>query len=749
MSLDQLIAEWGPPGLPQPDEHWEPRLKALPAIRDAIEKFLGGEWGVSQFRHRNDSLSKSESHWGFRGGGQMFFNMLLKAAEPGELEAALRAAIPAPATAADARAKLESFIAFVEATKIRAKTVGATPPTTGHVPYFLSFFWESENREEWPIYYPASRKILAAYELFDETGSLIDRYMRYRDVIHQLRVVLETDTWGVESLLWELHQRSAAPPPPVDGATPTDQPPGPVAPTNIYSWYRTRSLIFPDEVITTFILSLLTKRFVILSGISGTGKTQIALEFARYLEAALHSPRTVERAPEDSDDAVHLKLTERRIARGYANLRKEQWGFFDVPDRGEARTFTVSLSNDRAETIRVNNIGFTDAAREMVRIHFSRPLRDWLAATAVPGDYVRLSLDDEGAPSAVFVVTVEPQTTSERAKRHVLIPVRSDWTDPRGLIGYFNPITHRYASTPFLDLLLDARDDPANPYIVILDEMNLARVEYYFSDFLSALESGESIVLKPADDLAEDDDDERAVPRELVIPSNVVFVGTVNVDETTHAISPKVLDRANVLEFNEVYLDRVLTDEAEPAPSNFRFSNPAIPASALIRSGDISSDVYGRARNLTAVTEALATVEDLLERYNRHFGYRVIREILQYVGHSVELVDGPEDDVSRTAFDLQLMQKVLPKLNGGRELEAPLTRLLDYCVNGERSNADTETVMKQASEAFAAVAMPASESSGSDDLAALAITPSYPRSSRKLLRMLERLRYTGFVSYLE
>lgn len=131
--------------------------------------------------------------------------------------------------------------------------------------------------------------------------------------------------------------------------------------------------------------------------------------------------------------------------------------------------------------------------------------------------------------------------------------MRSDWTDPRGLVGFFNPLTNSYARTAVVDLLLRAADDPGQPYIVVLDEMNLARVEYYFSDFLSALESGDPIeLMSPGveEELLALGHDE--VPAQLEVPSNVSFVGTVNIDETTHAFSPKVLDRANVIEFSDV-----------------------------------------------------------------------------------------------------------------------------------------------------------------------------------------------------
>jgi 5-methylcytosine-specific restriction enzyme B len=78
--------------------------------------------------------------------------------------------------------------------------------------------------------------------------------------------------------------------------------------------------------------------------------------------------------------------------------------------------------------------------------------------------------------------------------------------------------------------------------------MNLARVEHYFSDFLSAMESGEEIHLHDDPQVEEEED----IPRRIAIPKNVFVIGTVNVDETTYMFSPKVLDRAFVLEFNDV-----------------------------------------------------------------------------------------------------------------------------------------------------------------------------------------------------
>jgi hypothetical protein len=161
-------------------------------------------------------------------------------------------------------------------------------------------------------------------------------------------------------------------------------------------------------------------------------------------------------------------------------------------------------------------------------------------------------------------------------KNFALVPVGADWTDNRNVLGFVNYIRETvpadggdkvpiYQSTKILDLLLEASLDTnsAKPIFLILDEMNLSHVERYFADFLSALESRDAGL-----HLHREGKDKRLprqpggladVPEILRLPRNVFVVGTVNVDETTYMFSPKVLDRANVIEF------RV----AETAPKEF------------------------------------------------------------------------------------------------------------------------------------------------------------------------------------
>src|ERR1022692_953864 len=133
-----------------------------------------------------------------------------------------------------------------------------------------------------------------------------------------------------------------------------------------------------------------------------------------------------------------------------------------------------------------------------------------------------------------------------------LVEVRPDWTDGSALLWHHDPIAGRYIRTRFLDALLAANEclqsDATNPtpFFVCLDEMNLARVEYYLADCLSAMESGNAIPLDTRGD--------RTVPSVLSWPRNLFLFGTVNIDESTLRISDKVLDRAQVIDTSDIDL---------------------------------------------------------------------------------------------------------------------------------------------------------------------------------------------------
>ncbi len=254
---------------------------------------------------------------------------------------------------------------------------------------------------------------------------------------------------------------------------------------------------------------------------------------------------------------------------------------------------------------------------------------------------------------------------------YAIVAVRPDWTDNRGLLGYYNPLTRTYEATPFVRFMLRAAADPAHDYYVCLDEMNLARVEYYFSDFLSALESEEAVELHTHEEsvatqagegipltLPEEETRVRGyavdgvlyVPSRLHIPSNLFVSGTVNVDETTYAFSDKVLDRANSIEFNRVDLAAYERRYREGQPD--------------------------RAELLDKVMPLLRQLYQLLEPRYLHFGYRTLDEVLAYLWHN-ETLDESVRQSRVVVLDNQVMQKILPKLRGDERILETLEGLLD------------------------------------------------------------------------
>jgi hypothetical protein len=203
--------------------------------------------------------------------------------------------------------------------------------------------------------------------------------------------------------------------------------------------------------------------------------------------------------------------------------------------------------------------------------------------------------------------------------------------------------------------------------------MNLARVEHYFSDLLSAMETPE-----------------RRIPlhegRAAVLPPNVFLTGSVNMDEATHPFSRKVLDRANTIEFTEVQLGTSMLG-GEPLPAAVpEIAPPERQLLFLVARVETVQAATARlaAINPTYPERVLETLSALIERLEPrglHFGYRVRDEVLRYVAASFTaggdgLLVADRDANRETALDLQIVQKVLPRISGTQEaLERLLTEL--------------------------------------------------------------------------
>ena len=288
------------------------------------------------------------------------------------------------------------------------------------------------------------------------------------------------------------------------------------------------------------------------------------------------------------------------------------------------------------------------------------------------------------------------------------LSIGADWTNREPLLGYPNALKGGEYVLPesgVLQLLMRANEDQSKPYFLILDEMNLSVVERYFADFLSAMESGEPIKLW--------DNEEGNVPKEIELPKNVFIIGTINVDETTYMFSPKVLDRANVIEFKisanemEDYLGKRVNINLEQAYS---------------ACADMAVDFVNKAKSQVEKDEknkdVLLSFFTELKKVNAEFGYRTVNEISRYLHFS----DG--EFTADFAIDTAILQKLLPKLHGSRKKLVPvLSSMWKLCLKEGKDNAIDSLINK-------------------DNF-------NYPESAEKIQRMYNAVVDNGFTSFAE
>ena len=211
-----------------------------------------------------------------------------------------------------------------------------------------------------------------------------------------------------------------------------------------------------------------------------------------------------------------------------------------------------------------------------------------------------------------------------------LIPIRPDWNDSSDLLGYTD-IKGDFKPGPLTKIIQKAEEHDYLPYFVLLDEMNLARVEYYFSDILSVMERGNGRVKKMISAILLSKEI-TGYKEDIRIPSNLYIIGTVNMDETTHPFSKKVLDRANTIEFNRVELSNLsFLNDSEEVPSIPVFNDKLSPRYLYLK------DVYKVNPELIEQTsKILEKINEALKMMNAHVGYRVRDEICFYLAYNEE-----------------------------------------------------------------------------------------------------------------
>lgn len=526
---------------------------------------------------------------------------------------------------------------------------------------------------------------------------------------------------------------------------------------------ESQGLSYSDWQIATFCTALQTKGFVILSGISGTGKTKLVQQFAELLLMPEYSNTVSELATaEDAagDDEFEVDdqssdrgvvLTARPSLLDHRRFTIPKWSLsaLGLPVQGDVTHIDVVFESSRANCRLDQRHGPQndstilvlqgDVARAVVgRMSVGDQFR-LVPALNESGKLLQLAIEPLGAPKVRNVTRIPQTSATQQSSNLLFLPVRPDWRDSKSLLGYYNPLTETYEWTPFLRLLLDAsrsyRDGDGLAWFVVLDEMNLAHVEYYFADLLSVLESGrdadgwtrESLRLQYPDSATD------VPPRELRLPPNLYVVGTVNIDETTHAFSPKVLDRAFSIELVEVdfsgYPPSAASTGTTMSDDDRRALLTSFTRNARFPRVD-KREIAGYVERHPEVRDHLQTLNTLLRPYSMHFGYRVFDEIVAFLAIAEEnrMFDALAGAGQFPAFDAAVLMKVLPKFHGSRsKLEEPLTSILAWCLSPASPNLMA--------------------------VQSLGITPSQglsytlPRTAERVTRMLRELQIEGFTAF--
>lgn len=254
----------------------------------------------------------------------------------------------------------------------------------------------------------------------------------------------------------------------------------------------------------------------------------------------------------------------------------------------------------------------------------------------------------------------------------LFVPVRPFWQDDSDLLGYLDSSQgiYRPGESGLVDFIKEANENPDECYIVCLDEMNLAKVEHYFSQFLSVLERDikDRHINLYNDKLNGRIYNQNDYPSRLTLSENLFFVGTVNIDESTHQFSDKVLDRANIItldlcSFKDVrnsiskHLANKDKKEIEEASGNMEPLRTYIKLKSMKRQHN--NDVLN------------SDEVDLLWKFNLEMqqankqlgvGYRIVEQIENYIANlpNSEYLDRND------AIDLQITQRILTKLRGSQ-----------------------------------------------------------------------------------
>lgn len=311
----------------------------------------------------------------------------------------------------------------------------------------------------------------------------------------------------------------------------------------------------------------------------------------------------------------------------------------------------------------------------------------------------------------------------ENSTQYRLVPVGADWTNREPLLGFPNALENEKYVKPdnrVLDLIIEAGKNADKPYFLILDEMNLSHVERYFADFLSTMESKGEIFLH------EGTKDWNGVPPSVRLPKNLFIIGTVNIDETTYMFSPKVLDRANTIEFRitEEEMGEFLKNPGDVDLMKLNGKGAGFGSSFI----KLATGSLDKNNKLLEINSVLSNFFVQLKIAGAEFGYRTASEIQRFA--QVVQVMSPDTKIE-DIIDFAILQKLLPKLHGSRrKLEPVFEELIKLCLKDGAETKEFKTGKAQVDTSDKTIV-------------------KYPLSLEKIVRMYNNLIHNGFTSFAE
>jgi hypothetical protein len=322
-----------------------------------------------------------------------------------------------------------------------------------------------------------------------------------------------------------------------------------------------------------------------------------------------------------------------------------------------------------------------------------------------------------------------------------LISVKPDWTDSFDILGFVN-LQDEFQPGMLLRLAKKAEqpENQENHYVVIIDEMNIARVEHYFAEVLSQIENrkpctnggftSEPLIVQ---NINRPEDQEWS---QVCLPSNLAIIGTVNMDESTHGFSKKVLDRAFTIEISDIDLSNWeitlndLYNEINKWPIK-NWQPRAIQLSKLEVKGSEEK------QQINSLIDKLSKINEYLKPAQLQVGYRTRDEIILYALHAKDIKtyfvtkDGQDVD----PFDLAILMKILPRIVGGSNtIRQVIADLLVWSYDDNQNV--NEDKAEEISEKWVFQARPSSLKDAKS-----------PRTAARLCLMWERLKIEGFTTY--